>query len=83
VQYLARLPYAEIRDNLVHRDFCPAQLIRFFLAVLGLECPSPLSIRYVRGVFFQGMPLPAELIAGAEADWRFRVTAAEPAEAVA
>jgi len=42
-----------------------------------------LSIRYVRGVFFQGMPLPAELIAGAEADWRFRMSAAEAAEAVA
>jgi hypothetical protein len=83
VQYLAGLAYAEIRDNLVHRDFCPAQLIRFFLGALGLECPSPLSIRYVRGVFFQGMPLPAELIAGAEADWRFRMSAAEAAEAVA
>ena len=71
VQYLAGLPYAEIRDNLLHRDFLPAYLIRFFLSALGIECTTPLSIRYVRGVFFQGIPLPEELARGARADWRF------------
>ena len=71
VQWLAGLPYAEIRDNLLHRDFLPAQLIRFFLSVLGIECTSPLSIRYVRGVFFQGVPLPEDLMRGASPDWRF------------
>ena len=71
VQYLAGLPYAEIRDNLLHRDFVPAHLIRFFLSVLGIECTSPLSIRYVRGVFFQGIPLPEEIARGASPDWRF------------
>jgi hypothetical protein len=73
VQYLAKLPYAEIRDNLIHRDFVPAQLIRFFLSVLGMECTTPLSIRYVRGVFFQGVPLPAEIRKGMPEDWRFPV----------
>lgn len=76
VQYLDGLPYAEIRDNLVHRCFYPAHLIRFFLAALGMECSSPLSIRYVRGVFFQGMPLPHEIIQGTSTDWRFRLEAA-------
>lgn len=71
VQYLSGLPYAEIRDNLIHRDFLPAHLIRFFLSVLGMECTNPLSIRYVRGVFFQGMPLPEELARGADPDWAF------------
>ncbi|MCW3474739.1 hypothetical protein [Limobrevibacterium gyesilva] len=71
VQYLSGLPYAEIRDNLLHRDFLPAHLIRFFLGVLGIECTSPLSIRYVRGVFFQGMPLPEEIALGASEDWIF------------
>lgn len=71
VQYLDGLPYAEIRDNLIHRDFVPAQLIRFFLASLGIECSTPLSIRYVRGVFFQGVPLPAEIAAGTVRDWRY------------
>jgi hypothetical protein len=73
VQYLAGLPYAEIRDNLLDRDFIPAQLIRFFLSALGMECTTPLSIRYVRGVFFQGMPLPDEVRAGAVDDWKFPV----------
>jgi hypothetical protein len=71
VQYLADLPYAEIRDNLIHKDFIPAHLIRFFLAALGMECTNPLSIRYVRGVFFQGMPLPEEIARGAAEDWIF------------
>ena len=71
VQYLAKLPYAEFRDNLIDREFIPAQLIRFFLSVLGMECTTPLSIRYVRGVFFQGMPLPDEIRKGGAGDWRF------------
>jgi len=76
VQYLDGLLYAEIRDNLIHKDFVPAQLIRFFLASLGIECSTPLSIRYVRGVFFQGVPLPAEIAEGTTRDWRYP---AEPA----
>jgi hypothetical protein len=71
VQYLAPMPFAEIRDNLLHRDFLPAHLIRFFLSVLGMVCTSPLSIRYVRGVFFQGMPLPEEIARGTSDDWIF------------
>jgi hypothetical protein len=69
VQYLAELPYAEIRGNLVSADFLPSYLIRFFLACLGMECGNPLSIRYVRGVFFQGMRLPHEIAAGTQDDW--------------
>jgi len=80
VQYLAGLPYAEIRDNLIHKDFIPAHLIRFFLASLGIECSTPLSIRYVRGVFFQGIPLPAELANGTDRDWRYPVEPAAQTE---
>jgi hypothetical protein len=69
VQYLAALPYAEIRGNLAAADFLPSYLIRFFLACLGMECGNPLSIRYVRGVFFQGMRLPQEIAAGTHDDW--------------
>lgn len=69
VQCLAGLPYAEIRGNLIDANFLPSQLIRFFLASLGIECGNPLSIRYVRGVFFQGMALPGEIADGTEDDW--------------
>lgn len=71
VQYLAGLPYSEIRGNLVDRDFLPAHLIRFYLAVLGMELSAPLSIRYVRGVFMPGMPLAREIAAGTGEDWIF------------
>lgn len=71
VQYLADVPYAEFRGNLIDREFVPAQLIRFMLAILGLECSNPLSTRYVRGVFFQGMPLAHEVAAGPGEDWLF------------
>jgi hypothetical protein len=60
VQYLDGLSFAEIRDPLAHRDFVPADLIRFFLASLGVRGATPLSIRYVRGTFFQDQPLPAD-----------------------
>ena len=71
VQYVADLPYCEIRGGLIDKDFIPAHLIRFFLAALGMECTNPLSIRYVRGVFFPGMPLPDDLERGASQDWTF------------
>lgn len=60
IQYLDALPYAEIRDQIAHRDFIPSDLIRFFLASLGIRGATPLSIRYVRGTFFQDQPLPSE-----------------------
>ncbi len=73
VQYMQGLPYAEIRDNLLHRDFLPAHLIRFFLAMLGIDGSNPLSIRYVRGVFFQGLPMPDDLRHGTGGEWRFPI----------
>lgn len=71
VQYLANVPYSEIRGNLIDREFIPAQLIRFMHSSLGMECASPLSVQYVRGVYFQGMPTPDELALGADPDWLF------------
>jgi hypothetical protein len=62
VQYLDGLPYAEIRGPIAHRDFRPADLIRFFLASLGIRGSTPLSIRYVRGTFFQNEPLPRDFL---------------------
>jgi len=61
VQYLDGIPYAEIRDSIVDRDFVPAHLIKFYHACLGMRAATPLSIRYVRGTFFQSQPLPQDL----------------------
>ena len=68
IQYLDGLPYAEIRDSIAHRDFLPSDLIRFFLASLGIRGATPLSIRYVRGTFFQTQPLPGDFLNAALAD---------------
>lgn len=73
IQYMADLPYGEIRGNIVDRAFLPAHLIRYYLAVLGMDLSAPLSIRYVRGVFMPGMPLAHEIAAGASEDWVFPV----------
>ncbi|WP_397543228.1 hypothetical protein [Roseovarius salis] len=61
IQYLDGIPYAEIRDSVAHRDFIPADLIKFYHACLGMRGATPLSIRYVRGTFFQAEPLPQDL----------------------
>lgn len=61
VQYLDGIPYTEIRDSVAHRDFIPADLIKFYHACLGMRAATPLSIRYVRGTFFQAQPLPQDL----------------------
>lgn len=61
VQYLEGIPYVEIRDSIAHRDFIPAELIKFYHACLGMRGATPLSIRYVRGTFFQAEPLPQDL----------------------
>lgn len=68
VQFMAGRPYAEIRDSLADRDFMPSSLIRFFLASLGIRSTTPLSIRYVRGTFYQDAPLPDDLAPKAEGD---------------
>lgn len=65
VQYLDGTPYAEIRDSIAHRDFIPADLIKFYHACLGMRGATPLSIRYVRGTFFQAQPLPQDLLGNA------------------
>jgi hypothetical protein len=62
-------PYGEIQGNLVHKDFLPVHVIRFFLSVLGFESGSPRSVAWVRGVLLQGAPLPDEIGHGQTGEW--------------
>lgn len=69
LQLSQKIPYTEIRGNIVDEHGVPGDIIRFFLAALGLEASqAPLREEYavhlIRGVFFQGAPLPAQIIAG-------------------
>jgi len=69
VQFLGAMPYGEIQANIVHERFHPADLIRFYLHILGMETTNPATFRWVRGVFMQGAPLPEEIAAGSVQSW--------------
>lgn len=74
VQLARRMPYSELRANIIARDFLPMDGIRFLLGMFGLEASAPYSTRWVRGVFFQGAPLASALEVGLEDDWMFPTT---------
>ncbi|WP_198588433.1 hypothetical protein [Geodermatophilus chilensis] len=61
VQSCAALPYAEVRDNLLARDFLPLQLQRFQLAMYGACDYVPQSTDWVRVTLMNGTPAAAEL----------------------
>jgi hypothetical protein len=71
VQLAARLPYTEVRANFLSADFLPSDVVRYFLSLLGAERPDPTSVQWVRAVFFQGAPLPADVACGAHQDWTY------------
>lgn len=70
-QLADRMPYTEIRANIIHRDFLPSDGIKFLLSTMGLEASRSNNVRYVRGVFLQGAPLPEEIARGAATDWLY------------
>lgn len=61
VLMLADLPYAEIRDNLLHAQMLPIDILRCKLAFFGATRFDPRSDRWVRISLFQGQPFPDEL----------------------
>lgn len=71
VQLAGTVPYSEFQADICDAGFRASDGIRAFLALLGLEIATPVSARWVRGVFFRGAPLPADIAAGADVDWRF------------
>ncbi len=71
VQMMAGLPYGEVRANVVGADFQPCHLIRFALALYGMEKFEAKSAKWVRGTFLQGAPLAEEIARGIEGDWVF------------
>jgi hypothetical protein len=67
VQLAARLPYAEIRENLIGAGLRPVDLLRFKLAFFGASRFDPRSDRWLRICLFQGAPFPDEIGAGGSA----------------
>ncbi|MEV0698931.1 hypothetical protein AB0I53_13580 [Saccharopolyspora sp. NPDC050389] len=72
VQALAATPWAEVRTNLLARDFLPLHLQRFQLAVYGMDNYSPQSTDWLRVTLFSGAPRAGDVAAGVAADdWMF------------
>lgn len=69
IQNLHGLPYAEIRGNPLDADFVPLHFIACLKAMWGIQKAHPKSKGWVRGTFFQGAPLPAEIRNGEGGHW--------------
>lgn len=70
VQTIARHPYGEIRDNILHADCSPADMLRLTLSFLGGSRYDPRPGHVVRSVFFQGAPTADRLTYDMD-DWAF------------
>lgn len=62
-------PYSELHASVCDSDFLASSGIRCFLAILGIELPTPHSGRWVRGLFYRDAPLPQDLADGDEGVW--------------
>ena len=71
VQIAGESPYSELQADVCDQNFRASDGIRTFLAILGIDMAVPATTRWVRGVFFQGAPLPDDLIRGGAGEWRF------------
>lgn len=71
VQTMARLPYGEIRANLIGSEFRPIDLLRCKLSFFGASKFDPRSQRWVCITLFQGAPLLEDLDdeRAGEVDW--------------
>ena len=69
IQIVARLPYAEIRDNLIAAHLVPVDLLRCKLSFFGASKFDPKSDRWVRITMYQHAPFPDELAQMAADDW--------------
>jgi hypothetical protein len=68
-QLAADSPYSEIHASVCDTDFLASNGIRAFLALLGIDLPTPHSSRWVRGLFFRGAPLPEDMAQGVAGQW--------------
>ncbi len=58
LQLVDRMPYAEIRDNLISADMVPVDLLRCKLSFFGATRFDPKSDRWVRITMYQNAPYP-------------------------
>jgi hypothetical protein len=73
VQTVHDLPYAEVRTNPLDAEFVPLSMISCLKAIWGIQKAHPKSQGWVRGTFYQGAPLPADIRngEGGGVDWLY------------
>jgi hypothetical protein len=69
VQIAAKLPYAEIQDNLISASMVPVDLLRCKLSFFGANKFDPRSDRWVRINMYQHAPFPDEFESMDADDW--------------
>ncbi len=72
VQSLRGLPYHSPQMNIMGEDFIPIHIVRMInVAIHGIDRGRDYLGRNLRGVLFQGAPLPDDIHAGASHDWYY------------
>ena len=71
IQSLSNYPYAEIRDNILHKNTHPIDMLRFKLSFFGANRYDPKSDRWLRVTFFSGAPYLSDLSQKNVDSWGF------------
>ena len=71
IQSLSNFPYAEIRDNILHKNTHPIDMLRFKLSFFGANRYDPKSDRWLRVTFFSGAPYLSDLSQKNVDSWGF------------
>ena len=73
IQTMSQSFYGDIRENLVHRDVLPINLLRCKLSFFGVSKFDPRSRLWVRNTMFQGAPLFDDFGKPFSDNWHFPI----------
>tara|TARA_B100000579_G_C22811258_1_gene845349 strand:- start:315 stop:1898 length:1584 start_codon:yes stop_codon:yes gene_type:complete len=71
IQSLTNYPFAEIKDNILHKNTHPIDMLRFKLSFFGANRYDPKSDRWLRVTFFSGAPYLSDLSKKNVDSWGF------------
>ena len=73
IQTMSQSFYGDIRENLVHKDVLPINLLRCKLSFFGVSKFDPRSRLWVRNTMFQGAPLVDDFGKPFSDNWQFPI----------
>ena len=73
IQTMGQCRYGDIRENLIHKDVLPIQLLRCKLSFFGVSKFDPRSRLWVRNTMFQGAPLISDFGRDDGDNWQFPI----------